>query len=98
MARRESKTHSRVPIAFDTCELQSNIRSFSELASTTSLGIDSLREDLDTALLQDARLRATDEPFSVRGKREGRRHNLVARRNDFQKEEGALGRLTRLTT
>lgn len=97
MTRKESKTHSRVPNAFDTCELQSNIRNFSELSSTTSLGIDCRRADLDAALLQDVKLRMADEVFSVRGKSEGRRHNLVDRRKDFQKEEGTLNPLTRLT-
>jgi hypothetical protein len=95
-ARKESKTHSRVPTAFDTRKLQSNIRSFSELSSTTSLGIDCRREDLDAVSFQNVRLRTADEVFSVRGKREGRRHNLVDRRKDFQKEGGKLGLLTRL--
>lgn len=97
MARKESKTHSRVPTAFDTRKLQSNIRSFSEL-STPSLGIDCRLEDLDGVSFQNVRLRTADEVFSVRGKREGRRHNLVDRRKDFQKEGGKLGPLTRLTS
>src|SRR6266566_8578653 len=96
MARKESKTHSRVPTAFDTRKLQSNIRSFSELSSTASLGID-CREDLDAVSFQKVRLRTADVVSSVRGKREGRRHDLVDRRKDFQKEGGKLGPLTRLT-
>jgi hypothetical protein len=98
MARKESKTHSRVATAFDTRKLQSNIRSFSELSSTTSLGIDCRRADLDTVSFQNVRLRTAGEVFSVRGRREGRRHNLVDRRKDFQKEGGKLGPLTRLTS
>ena len=98
MTRKESKTHSRVPIAFDTRELQSNIRSFRELSSTTSLGIDCRRAALDAALLQAVRLRTADEVFSVRGKSEGRRHNLVYRRKDFQKEDGTLRNLTGLVS
>jgi len=96
MARKEGETHSRVLTAFDTRKLQSNIRSFSELSSTASLGIDCRCEDLDAASFQNVRLRTADEVFSVRGKREGRRHNLVDSMKDFQKEGGKLGPLTRL--
>lgn len=92
MAQKESNTHYTVSTAFDTRELQSNIRSFSELASTRSLGIDCRHAALDV------RLRTTDEVFSVRGKREGRRHNLVDRRKNLQKQKGTLERLTRLTS
>jgi len=95
MAQKESNTHYTVSTAFDTRELQSNIRSFSELASTRSLGIDCRHADLDAA---DVRLRTTDEVFSVRGKREGRRHNLVDRGKNLQKEKGTLEPLTRLTS
>lgn len=63
-----------------------------------SLGIDSRRADLDVVLFQDVRLRITDEVFTVWGKREGRRHNLVDGRKDFQTEEGTLGSSTRLTS
>ena len=98
VARKERETHSKVSTAFDTCELQSNIRSF-RLSSKTSLGIDCRRAaDFDTELLQEVRLRTADEVFIVRGKSEGRRRNLVYRRKDFQKEEGTPGRLTRLTS
>jgi len=93
-----SSSSSRVPTAFDTRKLQSNIRSFSELSSTASLGIDCRREDLDAVSFKKVRLRTAGEVFSVRGKREGRRHNLVDRRKDFQKEGGKLGLLTRLTS
>lgn len=97
MARKESKTYSRVPAAFDTRELQSSIRSFSELSST-SLGIDCRCEDLDAVLFQNVTLGTAGEALSARGKRDGRRHNLVDRRKDFQKEEGTLGPLTGSTS
>ena len=98
MARKESKAHSTVAIAFDTCKLQSNIRTFSEASSTTLLGIDCRRVDLDSASLRAVRPRTTDEIFSLRGRRAGRRHNLVDRWKDFQKEDGIPGPLTRLTS
>ncbi len=95
---RKSKTYSRAAIAFDTRTLQSNIRSFSEVSSTTLLGIDRWCADLDSALTEAVRLRTAVEVFSLRGEGEERRHNLLDRRKVFQKEEGTPGPLTRLTS
>ena len=79
-----------MPTAFDTRKLQSNIRSVSELSSTASLGIDCRFEDLGAVSFQNVSPRTADEVFSVRGKREGRRHDLVDSMKDFQKEGESL--------
>jgi hypothetical protein len=98
MEQNEGKTHSRMAVAFDTRTLQSNIRRFSEISSPTSLGIECGRACLDPAPFKAVGLRTADESFSLRGEREGRRNNLVERRKVFQKEDGILGSLTRLTS
>ena len=59
------------PSAFDMGKLRSNTCSFSELSSTTSLGINCRREDLDAVVFQNVTLQTTSEAFSVRGKRDG---------------------------
>ena len=88
-------------VAFDTRKLQSNIRRLREVSSTTSLGIACGRGDLDSASVEADGLRTADEAFPIRGEREGRvgrGHNLAGRRKVFQKEEGMVGPLTRLTS
>lgn len=88
-------------VAFDTCKLQSNIRRFSEVSSTASVGIGCSRAGLGFALVDTDGLRTADKAFSIRGERDrrlGRGHNLVGRRKVFQNEEGMLGPLSRLTS
>ena len=98
-AKRESETHSRKAVAFDTRTLQSFIRRFSE-DSSTSLGVECGRaclEDSASFEPEAVRLRTADEGFSLRGEREareGRRHNFVGTRKVFQKEGGIARRLT----
>ena len=97
----EGETHSGMAVAFDTRKLQSNIRRLREVSSTTSLGIACGRAGLDSASVEADGLRTADEAFPVRGKREGRLgrgHNLAGRRKVFQKEDGMVGPLTRLTS
>jgi hypothetical protein len=91
----QSETHSRKAVAFDTRTLQSSIRRFNDVSSTTSHGIGCGRAGLDLASLEAVRLRTADEEgFPLRGEREGRRQNLVGRRKVFQNEGEMVDSLT----